>query len=507
MSKENVDQIFKRLLESQCFAWETGKDMTVEEKIAEASSIDAEAKVKGFYENIKGNVSDVVTAISKKAETWGYKEQLDRYTVPDDLNLFLTELTEKQVQFKEETDLPEKWITANLLYEAKKLSTRKKNAETEIEKIRQRVLLTRQKQLKTTYTDDGYGDIYNKEICKLADNLNISLPEAKIVFDKGLSTNIAEQNLVEQLTEEYQTSRLKSLRISLEGFMRNGMDPEKAIKLCCILFEIDLLKTDDIWGGKKFTEILTRGLNGEPIKLITMLCLINNFDYQGGYTSESDIFAYKNNPKLEAIPLIVDEMTLLPEFFSFYGINTSLTIYVGDTDYTEIGEFGPVDDSNIKNIRQYVSNVKSYLFSSSNIGVIPISEITDKNEQYIEVKNRVLKNVKDFKDVDFSREWWQKFENDVEKRYESQTKRKLFPKDQIRAKTLDLTKNIWACNAAQGVVFGTLGSNTILVSTERRERDQNYIIDKASRENFPPVIYILKAAEQWNRKLTTPQSG
>lgn len=506
ITKEIFDPIFKRLLESQCFAWKCNKNMSIEDKNAEASSINAETTVKDFYANIKGGVSDVVMAISKKAETWGYKEYLDRYTAPDDLNLFITELTERQVKLKEETESPDKWMVINLLYEARKLSTRKKRAETEIEKIKQRVLLTRQKRLKTTPTSDEYKDEYNKETCKLADKLDIRLPEAKIILDQQLSSDISEQYLIEQLTEEYRTSKLKSLKISLEGFIKNGIDPEKAIKLCCILFEIDLLKTDDIWRGKKFTDVLIKGLSGGPIELITMLCLINNFDYRGGYSSETDIFAYKRNSKLEAIPLIVDEMTLLPEFFSFYGIDTSLTIYIADTDYTEIGEFGPVNDLNIKNIDQYISNIRQYLAKFSNIRVAPISEVTSNNDKYQEVKTRVYNNVKGFKDIDFSREWWQKFENDVERRFESQTKRKLFPKDQIRAKTLELTRNIWACNAAQGVVFGTLGENTILVSTERRERDQNYTIDKSSRENFPPVLYILKAAEEWNRKLTARAS-
>lgn len=72
----------------------------------------------------------------------------------------------------------------------------------------------------------------------------------------------------------------------------------------------------------------------------------------------------------------------------------------------------------------------------------------------------------------------------------------------MRSASLRIAKNIWAVNAAQGAIFSQMGANTILLSTEKRARDQNYVINSETAQDFPPVLYILSAAEKWNRKLT-----
>lgn len=313
---------------------------------------------------------------------------------------------------------------------------------------------------------------------------------------------IDDQSIEEYLYQKGIAQKIKNLESFLAVGLEKFGDPQEVVAFTALRFEIEEGKTDDIWGRKKFQEIIEVGLKGESINLITMLCCINQFDLAGGYTLAPDLFAYLKNPKLEPVPLIVDELISVVQFFEYYGIKTTLTIYISDTDYTEIGQFGPVNEANLKNLQEYLVNLKNYVAAKRpDVKVLPISSLTDNNSLYQEVKTRVLGNVAAFKNQDFAREWYRKFEDAFERVTESQVKRKLFPKNEIRRKSLEITRKIWAVNAAQGAVFGTLGPNTIVISTERRERDQNYIIDKTSRENFPPVIYILRAAEMWNRKL------
>ncbi len=415
---------------------------------------------------------------------------------------FLNVVSQSQNQIDQNTD-PEgkKWIIENLAFETKKLRRQSEAAKKELEKIKKEAVASRIRTLKRTNSNDSYGDLFNQAVCLAANQFGVNLPEAEIIIRNKIEEGTGDKEIDDYLSETIRSQEEKKLKNLLMRNVEKLENVDIAIVLTSIQFELDQIKTDKIWGADKFEQILISGLSGEKVNIITMLCLINQFDYNGGYTSVPDLFVYLKNPKLEPVPLIVDEMTLIPKFFDFYGIESSLTIYIADTDYTEIGEFGPVNMNNIKNIKEYIQNVKDYLKDNSKINVSPISKLTDGNPLYNNVKEKILANVKDFKDPDFTREWYQKFEDDFEKRSQSQGKRKLFSPKEIRQKTLDLTRNIWACNAAQGAVFGTLDQNTILLSTERRERDRNYTIDKDSRKNFPPIIYVLKAAENWNRKI------
>lgn len=394
------------------------------------------------------------------------------------------------------------WIIKNLSFETKRLLKQKEDSAKEFERFRKETINSKINPLKSTLTGDKYGDQFNKIVCTTADELGINLPEAELIAVTEIENNISIQDIEKYIFNTLSERKLKQLKNSLQKNLQKFGDSNKALALTSIQYEIDRIKTDNVWGSSKFEKIILNGLGGQTVNLITMLCLINQFDYNGGYSSVPSLNAYLDSPKLEAIPLIIDEMLLIPDFLKFYGINSRLTIYIADTDYTEIGEFGPVNDGNIRNIQEYIFNVQKYLDTIPNVDVLPISQITNNNELYNLVKRDIAKKVKNFKDYDFSREWYQKFEDDVERRFESQTKRKIFPQDEIRRKTLELTRSIWSCNAAQGAVFATINPNTILISTERRERDINYTIDKRSRESFPPVLYVLKAAENWNRKIT-----
>ena len=270
-----------------------------------------------------------------------------------------------------------------------------------------------------------------------------------------------------------------------------------------LIYELDRRKTDDTWEQKnKLQEVIRRGLSGEKIDIVTMLCTINEFDYQGGYNLNPDLFAYQKNPKVEPVPLIIDEMASIVRLFQYYGINCSLNAYVADTDYTEIGANGPVIDSNISNLQEYLKNLKDYICKFDGLVFVDaISSITDNSPIYQDVKVRVLNLVTKRRDVDFNRIWGQKWEDDVERRCETFGKKKLYSVSDVRKKSLEVAQNIWAVNAAQGAVFSNLGPNTILLSSERRSRDANYVVDNQTTANFPPVLYILNAAENWNRKI------
>jgi len=355
--------------------------------------------------------------------------------------------------------------------------------------------------LKSTPSDDNYGDEFNRTVCITADNLRVSLPEAELIIKNEIRNNTTEQDIETYIFNLLSEKKIKQLKSTLQKNIQKLGDTDKSLTLTSIQYEIDKIKTDNIWGSDKFERIILNGLNGETVNLITMLCLVNQFDYNGGYTVNPNLDAYLKNEKLEPIPLIINEILLVSNFLRYYNIDSKLNIYIADTDYTEIKGFGKVTDTNVNNIKMYINNIKTYLKNNINVSVTPISQITDNSELYINVKNEILKNVQNFKDYDFSREWYQKFEESVERMFESQSKRKIFSKDEMRQKALEITRSIWACNAAQGAVLGTLDPNTILISTERRERDINYTIDKRSRQNFPPVLYVLKAAENWNRKI------
>lgn len=391
-----------------------------------------------------------------------------------------------------------KWIVDNLSFETKRLLRQSETSNQELERLKKETLDSKIKVLKRTNSNDNYDDVFNRTVCITADKLGISLIDAEKIVREEIKKAIKEKDIEEYLSMDLKSQEERRLKTLLSRNLEKVLTLEKALTFTSILFEIDQIKTDKVWNTSKFEKILFAGLNGEKLNLITMLCSINKFDNEGGYTAIDDLFAYLKDSKLKPIPLILKEMLTIIQFITFYGIDSSLTIYVADTDYTETGRYGNVTKENVQNIQKYIQNIKAFAASLSNkISVLAFSEVIKGNTLYNEVKQRIFKNVSSFKNVDFEREWGKKFEDAVEKIVESQQKKKLFPKKDIRQKSLEITKNIWACNAAEGAFIGTLEPNTIFVSTENRVRDQNYIIDSTGRENFPPVIYVLNETEKW----------
>lgn len=405
----------------------------------------------------------------------------------------------------------ERWLTENLTFEAKKLLRRQATAQTQLQQLKSQVLESAVLTLKRGKSDK-YGDVFNEKVSQQLDEFlttNQPIPqENKLAFaEKVVRQKISDKATLDDITKFLEDKLIeetqKKLRARFDKARRQIADDRRLIKYCSLLYEIDCQKTDDTWGVNKFEQLIISALKGREINLVTVLCTINEFDYSGSYRLVPDPFAYKQNPKLEAVPLIIDELSLIQKFFRYYGVANRLTIYVADTDYTEIGQYGPVTPENLANLEAYLENLRKYTARLENVDIEPISAITNNNPVYLETKQRVLENVTNFKNEKFTNRWYRRFEQAVEKVSESQAKKKLFPENEMRKKSLAITRNIWAANAGQGAVFSQMGDNTLFISTERRERDTNYVTDEDATSNFPPVLYILKSAENWNRKLTT----
>ncbi len=439
------------------------------------------------------------------------------------LNEFLRRVSQEKEE-REETTLKnepgknpnqepvsQKWVTETLAYETRRAIRRKKQAETDKEKLSKEALGFRIRQLKAT-PNSIYGDQFNRLVCTKLDQLEMGGVEfpldqnrfglAEAAIKEEIRTKIDDQAIIELLSQKLITQRKRKLQALIDRGLKQLADPEKALVFAAIMFEIEERKTEDIWQTRKLEKAITAGLNKEGINLITMLCCINEYDYEGSYAVIPNLCAYQRNPKLEPIPLIVDELIATRQFFEFYGIRTGLTIYVSDTEYTEVDKFGSITPETLEALRNYVSNLQTYTAERDQETIVtPISSLTKNNPLYEDVKKRVLEQVTRWNDLEFTGRWYQKFERYLEEMCERIAKRKIFVAEETRPRSLDITRRRWAVNAAEGAIFGNLNPNTILISTEQRKRDQTYVLDETAKANFPPVIYILRAAERWNKKL------
>lgn len=401
-------------------------------------------------------------------------------------------------------------MVSNLGNEARAAQRKKQKARESKAALIRETLLFKIKRLKAT-SDEKFGDRFNFLVCTKLDELESEglvflqgqsrLAIAQKIVEGQLEEEIGDSDLENYLTDKIRGQEKKKLAKLLESGCEFLGNEEKAICFTAVMFEIKERQTDAIWQERKLREIIAAGLNGEEINLISVLCCINQFD-QSNYTLVPNLQAFQDNPKLEPVPLILNELIQVKKLLESQEIKVKLTIYVADTDYTEIGQFGEVTKANLENLETYLDNLNAFLNQRDpETQILPISQLTDGNPLYEEVRLRVLEKVIGFKDQDFTQRWYKKFETAVERVTESQGKRKLFSSRNLRKKALEITRRIWAVNAAQGAIFAQLSKNTILISTERRERDQNYVIDKKTGDIFPPVLYILRAAENWNRKL------
>ncbi len=502
----------------------SGEDSeSIKEVISTDATKIAEATIFELKRNIAVSPGDVMAKIIPRAESWGYQNGIDLYSKIldlDDLSFFSS--TNKKEAKEEIDNLPgnitaskelsiRQWWAEALVYEARAAVKRRKEAVKMREVYCQELTRERTGQFKRT-ADSEYGDMFNRLVCQRFDQIEASgdlIPDgmpglryAASLIEKEIFESTRDEDLAEMLTRREIAKKKQILLRFLEVGRSKFGNNEKAVSFAALSYELDRRKTDKTWGYEKFQEILSKGFQGEEINFITMLCTINQFNLAGGYKLVPNLDAYLQNPKLEPVPLIINEMVFILRLFRSYGVACRMDIFVSDTDYTEIGQYGSVSNDNLANLQIYIAELKKYVAKFGDlVSVLPISLITDGNEAYLRSKTKVLESVSKFKDLDFTRDWYRKFETAVEKVTDSQSKRGIFPKKKIRQESLEITRRIWACNAAQGVVFSNLGANTVLISTERRERDGNYVIDKEAIRDFPPVLYVLSAAESWNRKL------
>ena len=521
MSKERKERMPEQdsslsiVLNRVAFSWEDREQpLTIEEILITRVREEAQDKLGTLNTRLVLNSQSVVDKVRPRAESWQISNLLKPFEGDEVMSLetFLEFLKAKTAEAETESDF---WVINTLSYEARAALRRQIAVQEEKERLSREVLAFKINKLKKE-PDQQYGDVFNKLVCQMADKMEIEggifdgskgrLIEAEQAIREQITNELNDQDIEEYLTEKTR----RQLETRLRNYFRTGMaklqDERKASTFASLMFEIDSHKTNEVWQGrkKKLEDVIARGLNGEMVNLVTLLCTINKYDFNGHYTLVPDIFAYQetNDQQLDPIPLIINELAQVVKFFQSYGINAPMTIYVSDVDYTESKQCGPVTEDNLHNLQLYLQNLKDYLVSQNYpMSVMFISEATQNNSAYEESKARIWEKVSTMKDLKFLKEWGRAFEEDLLKRIESQRKRKFFPESDIEVKTLEMIKRIWSVNGAQGTFFGTLPGNTVLVSTERRERDQNYVIDDETRDQFIPVLYILHAADNWTRNI------
>jgi hypothetical protein len=491
-----------------------GTTLTVGEAIGADSLLMAQQVISDLNRDISLAPNGIVAKVLPRAASWNYQDLAKLYTDSDSLASLLETSQQEGAVIKQMIDnqglndptpanlIASQWWATTISYETRAAIKRQTTAAGRKLAYQQAIAGAEIRQFRRT-PDPEYGDVYNRLVCQRADQLGTTNLES---VNQQISLEIANQvndtKIINMLSTREATRQQQWLSKLLDIGLQESLSPEETIKFATIYYEIKRRQTDDIWGSRQLQAIIVNGLRGGNINFITMLCTINEFDYQGGYTLNPSLDTYKTNLKVEPVPLIVDEMADFIFLFKYYGFNCQLTMYVADTDYTEIGANGPITRQNMLNLQLYLKNLQRYVTKFDGcVSVTPISSLTDGNPAYLTTKQRVLGWVTARKDVDFNGKWGNKWEEDVERRNETFGKKKLCLPNQVRQQSLRVAQNIWAVNAAQGAVFSNLDLSTVLISSERRARDMNYVVDEQATANFPPVVYVLKVAEDWNRKV------
>lgn len=487
---------------------ENGRSLTLDQAIQQDATALAQEIITELNSNLVTLPEDIVQKITPRSISWNYQDIAIRYQNSDNLESLITisaneTKTTGESNIQTEEVVARQWWANTIGYETRAVIKRQQTANSKKTAYKQEVATIKIKRLQQE-PDPEYGDAYNRLVCLRGNKFGTTdLKSVRQIIDSEIIGQVSDTEIINMLTFREIAKQIQRLSLLINIGLTKLNNPEKAIALAALVYELDRIKTDDVWEQKiRLQEIIFNGLNGNQIYFVTMLCTINEFDYQGSYNLNPNLNAYKNNPKVEPVPLIIDEMASIVNLFQFYGINCSLNMFVADTDYTEIGANGPITDTNLANLKKYMTNLKDYVIKYNNqVNADTISSVTDNNSLYQATKTKILEWVVKRRNDDFNRTWGQKWEDNVESRSETFGKKKLCPPGDIRRESLRVAQNIWAVNAAQGAIFSNLGQNTIILSTERRNRDANYVVDKETTADFPPVLYVLKAAENWNRKI------
>ncbi|MBU2592111.1 MAG: hypothetical protein ABH867_03375 [Patescibacteria group bacterium] len=301
-----------------------------------------------------------------------------------------------------ETTTPEGWLISTLNYEAKKANQRAKNAIEEKRKIRKQVLGVKIKSFKQV-GDEEYGDLFNRMVCQKLNRLQeqgASLPPTKpalayaqTIVEEEIGQGVTDEDLILFLAQREEEKKRKRFERNREESLRIFGNSELSFAYASIMFEIEERQVEAVWNTKNLREIIVRGLKGEPVRLISVICCINQYDGRGGCSINPDIYTYQKNPAVYPIPLIVDELIATRRFFEFYGINATLNIYVPDTEYTEVEKFGPIGPETSQQLFLYTGNLQKYasqrdLLGKTAIGLI--SALMTNNPSYQEIKAKIL---------------------------------------------------------------------------------------------------------------------
>lgn len=513
--RENMpsqDSPLGKILDRRAFAWENGEQPAIRDVLLTRAREEAKEKLIIVNNGLALSPKSVLGRVKPRAQSWQIADLMQPYEDDESLttlNILLDSLSAKRLETLPES---EAWLVDALGYETRAALKKQGAAKIEKQQLKKDALAFKISKLKKE-SDSTYGDALNRLVCQIADKIGEeagtptggrgNMAEADRLAREQVENGIDDHDIEEYLTEK---SR-KQLETRLQNYYKIGFsklqNEEKATDFACLIFEIDSRKTNETWQGKKkkFEDAVIAGLQGEVVNLVSILCCINEFDLNGRYTLVPNIDAYRRNPKLEPIPLIIDELAQIADFFTFYTVAAKMNIYVSDTDYAECRQCGPITQENLDNLVDYLKNLEKYVEKfNGKVVVEPISKVTCADPFYQEVYQRISELVR-FDDQDFSKEWGRAFEEAVGKMAESQRKKKFLADELIGPESREIIKRIWSTGAAQGAVFGNMPGRVVFVSTERKERDQNYIIDKETRDQFVPVLYILQAADKWTRKL------
>jgi len=432
----------------------------------------------------------------------------------NDLSLeqFVKEIEKKQEEAKALSQ-KEDWLLSTLRNESRAAIRTAKTAEEEKFRLEEQVWRDKIKKLKKI-PDLEYGDQFNRLVCQRLDLLEANdetIPEnkpglvyAQEIIEVEIKDGIDDQDLVNYLAQKEIDKKQTRTVKAIQRAQTQTDSLKQTLALTTIMLQVRERQVEGAWNTKKLQEVVLSGLRGNPIQLISVICCINEYDGQGGCSVNPNINTYLEKPKAYPIPLLIDELIATRLFLESYGINATIKILVPDTEYTEVEKFGPKKDTILQQVATFTQNVRTYAEKndpSRKSFVMPISSLVGQMPIYQKVKQEILKQVTSWNDPEFSRRWYQMFERYSEAMSERVTKRKIFPKDQVRTKSLEITRRRWAVNAAEGAVFSNLGENTIIISSESRERDTIYTVSKKTKAKFPPIIYLIKATQRWNQQL------
>ena len=253
---------------------------------------------------------DIVNKILPRSVSWEYQDTAPRY---QQTTTFTDLLTVSSLEISETGQLPEnrdtvarQWWAGTVGYETRAAVKRQQTAVDKKSKYQQEITATKIKRLQSQ-SDPQYGDAYNRLVCERGDRENTTdLNAVNKLIVMEIAKQVSDAEIIQMLTDrEVDKQKQRVLQSFNTAIPRLG-NQEKAAAYALLSFELDRRKTDNTWETKiRFQDVILRGLQDESINIVTMLCTINEFNYQGGYNLNPDLNTYQQNPSVEPVPLII----------------------------------------------------------------------------------------------------------------------------------------------------------------------------------------------------------